>query len=349
MAIFNSSSGGSGGSSSQAFLVRAPIGTIVIWSGTADNIPTGWQLCDGTNGTPDLQDKFVLGAGTNHAVGTTGGEENVTLTVEQMPTHSHLITESLITSSSGTYLGFAKGNASGVQSTVTVTTGSSQPHNNMPPYYALCYIMKLVADPADGVTQEELTTALADKQDTLVNGTGTTVLNNGVNINTPVQQIVTQAEFDALPEGDQNKGLWVISDGESGGGSSGSSGEIYSTEETKIGTWIDGKPLYRKCFVITLPTSTGLNQNLINISDLNIDVPVSANGPIKQINGDWQQLNVTQADTNGYVKYGAIGTFYKLNYFRVSLYDSAYTGGATLYLRLEYTKTTDTATQEVTT
>lgn len=77
----------SGGSDS--YLVKAPIGTIVIWSGTADNIPTGWQLCDGTNGTPDLRDKFVLGAGTTHNVGETGGNEEVTLTVEQMPKHNH--------------------------------------------------------------------------------------------------------------------------------------------------------------------------------------------------------------------------------------------------------------------
>ena len=68
-----------------------PVGTIVIWSGTADNIPAGWQLCDGTNGTPDLRDKFVLGAGAAHEVGETGGSEEVTLTVAQMPSHAHVV------------------------------------------------------------------------------------------------------------------------------------------------------------------------------------------------------------------------------------------------------------------
>lgn len=262
MAIFNSSSGGSGGSSSQAFLVRAPIGTIVIWSGTADNIPTGWQLCNGTNGTPDLQDKFVLGAGPNHAVGTTGGEENVTLTVGQMPSHNHVINNQ-----NGT-ISYTTGEKKQVVYNFSQTgtyfqtqpTGSSQPHNNMPPYYTLCYIMKLVADPTDGVTQEELTTALADKQDALVNGTGTTVLNNGVNINTPVQQIVTQAEFDALSEDDQNKGLWVISDGESGGSSSSSGGVpsgfigMWSGTEIPTGWYLcngeNGTPDLRDRFIL---------------------------------------------------------------------------------------------------
>lgn len=253
------------GTGDTTFLVRAPIGTIVIWSGTTDNIPTGWQLCDGTNGTPDLRDKFVLGAGPNHAVGSSGGEENVTLTVGQMPSHNHGINNQ-----SGT-MSYTTGEKNQVVYDFTQTgryfntqsTGSSQAHNNMPPYYALCYIMKLVADPTDGVTQEELTTALADKQDTLVNGTGTTVLNNGVNINTPVQQIVTQAEFDALPEDDQNKGLWVISDGESGGGSSGGvpSGFIGMWSGTEIPTgWYlcngeNGTPDLRDRFVLGAGTS----------------------------------------------------------------------------------------------
>lgn len=345
MAIFNSNSGGSGGSSSQAFLLRAPIGTIVIWSGTADNIPTGWQLCDGTNGTPDLRDKFVLGAGTSHAVGTTGGEEKVTLTVGQMPSHNHVINNQ-----NGT-ISYTTGEKKQVVYNFSQTgtyfqtqpTGSSQAHNNMPPYYALCYIMKLTADPADGVTQEELTTALADKQDTLVNGTGTTVLNNGVNINTPVQQIVTQAEFDALPEDDQNKGLWVISDGESGGGSSG--GEIYSTEETKIGTWIDGKPLYRRVFEIAGPTGA----TFFTVYTFNETViPKKLYGIALTVSGLYQSLEgvmCTNLSAN-------INTALYYIPSSKNLVFRTYSGdfkNAPITIVIEYTKTTDTATQEVTT
>ena len=57
----------------------------MMWSGSIADIPTGWQLCDGTNGTPDLRDRFVIGAGSNdYAVGTTGGYTDTTL-----PSHAH--------------------------------------------------------------------------------------------------------------------------------------------------------------------------------------------------------------------------------------------------------------------
>ena len=65
-------------------------------------------------------------------------------------------------------------------------------------------------------------------------------------VKTPVQGIFTQEEYDALSEEKKSKGLYVIDDG-NGGVSGGLSREVYSMEETRIGTWIDGKPLYRKC------------------------------------------------------------------------------------------------------
>lgn len=259
------------GEMSETFLVRAPIGTIVIWSGTVDNIPTSWQLCDGTNGTPDLRDKFVLGAGETYSVGETGGEEEVTLTKEQMPEHNHAF--SILTSqtsikvthsTSGNYS--TNANWYTDNNKYTRTNGSSEPHNNMPPYYALCYIMKITADATDGVTQDELTTALETKQDTLINGTGTTVEGNAVNINTPVYDIKTQAEFDALSEEQQNKGLYVISDNDSSGGGA-SAGEVYSTEEVRIGTWIDGKPLYAKTVQIDFSLSTSQTATGVPLPD----------------------------------------------------------------------------------
>lgn len=90
--------------------------------------------------------------------------------------------------------------------------------------------------------------ALSGKQNTLTDGTGTTIQGSAVNVTTPVNGIVTQAEFDALPEVQKNTGMYVVKedgDGNGGGGGSGSQGEVYSTEETRIGTWIDGRPLYR--------------------------------------------------------------------------------------------------------
>jgi hypothetical protein len=62
-----------------------PSGGIIIWSGAANAIPSGWLLCDGANGTPNLRDRFVVGAGTTYAVGATGGQNAIT----SVPSHTH--------------------------------------------------------------------------------------------------------------------------------------------------------------------------------------------------------------------------------------------------------------------
>lgn len=121
-------------------------GMIMLWSGHPDNIPYGWALCNGANGTPDLTDKFVIGAGGEYSTGDIGGEESVALKVDQIPAHSHALPENVLTDNeagsfkiiNGTYVGNVK------VTTINTTTdsGGSMPHNNMPPYYALCYIMK---------------------------------------------------------------------------------------------------------------------------------------------------------------------------------------------------------------
>lgn len=138
------------GGGDTTYLLRAPVGTIVIWSGTADNIPTGWQLCDGTNDTPDLRDKFVLGAGNKYDVGATGGSEEVTLTIAQMPSHQHtILAYSSGASDAGTNRATATTKVSKQMNVSSQGEGSSKPHSNMPPYYSLCYIMKIAADETD--------------------------------------------------------------------------------------------------------------------------------------------------------------------------------------------------------
>lgn len=124
--------------------VSVPSGVIVMWSGAADSVPSGWALCDGTSGTPDLRGRFVIGAGGSYEVGDTGGVEKVTLTTAQMPSHTHGIMQATLTGSQ-TGEGFNYGRAyydSPVYENTTAT-GSGQAHENRPPYYALCYIMKL--------------------------------------------------------------------------------------------------------------------------------------------------------------------------------------------------------------
>ncbi|WNR43913.1 hypothetical protein [Paenibacillus roseipurpureus] len=66
-----------------------PRGIIVMWSGSIRNIPKGWRLCNGTKGTPDLRDRFVLGTGTTSEIGKKGGRNSVVLTVDQLARHSH--------------------------------------------------------------------------------------------------------------------------------------------------------------------------------------------------------------------------------------------------------------------
>lgn len=67
-------------------------GFIIEWYGNVGSIPPGWKVCDGTNGTPNLRDKFIAGAGLSYAVGSQGGLATVTLTTAQLPTHSHPVT-----------------------------------------------------------------------------------------------------------------------------------------------------------------------------------------------------------------------------------------------------------------
>lgn len=119
-----------------------PAGMISIWSGLESNIPSGWVLCDGTNGTPDLRNMFVLGAGDKYMVGDSGGSEEVTLTVKQMPNHNHSF-NTMANSGTGSSSNIANSNYDGTTAlSITENRGGNEPHPNMPPYYALCYVMK---------------------------------------------------------------------------------------------------------------------------------------------------------------------------------------------------------------
>ncbi len=129
-------------------------GMIVMWSGTIGSIPEGWKLCDGQNGTPDLRSRFIVGAATPGAVlsnGLTiksvngvGGEERVTLNITQIPPHTH----SGYATNNNTCDCGGGGCICSIYQTTTgssggTATGNTAPHDNMPPYYALAYIMKV--------------------------------------------------------------------------------------------------------------------------------------------------------------------------------------------------------------
>lgn len=132
-----------------------PSGCIVIWSGSSASIPSGWYLCNGSNGTPDLRNRFIVGAGSTYAVGATGGTADAivvshthTATVTD-PGHDHGIRVGVAAknTSTGSTGGdnWVSGSTDSATTGISVgisTTGSSGTNQNLPPYYALCYIMK---------------------------------------------------------------------------------------------------------------------------------------------------------------------------------------------------------------
>ena len=142
-----------------------PTGTIVMWSGTIANIPAGWAFCDGNNGTPNLRSRFIVGVGAAYAVGDTGGVNDFTLLIRHMPSHTHTGSTNNAGNHSHSYTygtttrtgssnpqvrTTSGGNRSNTDSagshshTITMNnTGRGEAHENRPPYYALCYIMKL--------------------------------------------------------------------------------------------------------------------------------------------------------------------------------------------------------------
>lgn len=253
-AIGTIASGGSSGG--------VPLGTIVIWSGTAEDIPDGWALCDGQDGRPDLRDKFVLGAGTAHAVGATGGEETHTLTVEEMPSHIHLI-YTVPSSATGYNAPIGGAGTKRDQGAKIESMGGSQPHNNMPPYYALCYIIKTSPDASSG-------------------------------------------------------------------------GGAYSTEETRIGTWINGKPIYRKVFTFTTGSAQPIDEQIPWDDAGIVDRIVQASGCLRDSTGSIFPVGFCNPDNKLWV------SVYRASSGKLFLHRSgARTTVAEAAIILEYTKTTD--------
>jgi microcystin-dependent protein len=149
-----------------------PRGLIMMWWGEVDKIPAGWALCDGAGGvTPDLRDRFIVGAGGNYKFKDQGGAESVALTVAQLPRHNHPTnimpagghshSMKFDSGSGGDYGGgdmpksdlqkgvsanyLAQTNSVGdhTHSANNEVVGNGDAHENRPPYYALCFIMKL--------------------------------------------------------------------------------------------------------------------------------------------------------------------------------------------------------------
>jgi len=126
-----------------------PVGGIIMWSGSIASIPTGWALCNGSSGTPDLRDRFIVGAGNNYSVAGIGGT-----TDSQLPAHTHNVTNgsansfTAVTSVSDEPVNQGGGGSVQVADQESSTTftiesaGISPTNQNLPPYYALAFIMR---------------------------------------------------------------------------------------------------------------------------------------------------------------------------------------------------------------
>ena len=168
--IISASGGGGGG---------VPSGVICLWSGAVNAVPDTWALCNGQNGTPDLRDRFIVGAGAGYAPGATGGAwahthtaaanpatisgtvGATTLTTNQIPSHGHsyrtpagsgtvrcltTVTGHTSSGTDATTIGYTGGGASHTHSLSSTSHSHDVTVNNadsLPPFYALAYIMKL--------------------------------------------------------------------------------------------------------------------------------------------------------------------------------------------------------------
>jgi len=138
-----------------------PKGVVVMWSGEAEKIPGGWALCNGDNGTPDLRGRFIVGAtesgdtgvaeDSKYMVKDVGGENKVTLTEAQMPSHSHeFVQDGNAGKVSGYQMGeklsesgFTDSDSAKLYRFQTKENGGNDAHENRPPFFALAFIMKL--------------------------------------------------------------------------------------------------------------------------------------------------------------------------------------------------------------
>lgn len=147
----------------RGWLSIIPSGSIIMFN--SSTAPTGWTICDGSNGSPDLRGKFIVGTGQNqtplsgdlnsdYALGAIGGENTHQLTYNELPHHSHgevTVNRSTLTGTSYTVVSGGANNTANITpiipNTVFDSDGGTEStysrHENRPSYYALTYIMKI--------------------------------------------------------------------------------------------------------------------------------------------------------------------------------------------------------------
>lgn len=156
---------------SQELESDVPQGTIIPWYGSLKDLPKGFALCNGANGTPDLRNRFLVGAGSSYTLGATGGVNEVLLEAEQTASHYHRFgyhnnnnTGYFLTSEGtrvqaplaswmragfwngsggGSYTGQPIGAGQNMVTSLAVGVDAHKPHENRPPFFSVYYIIKL--------------------------------------------------------------------------------------------------------------------------------------------------------------------------------------------------------------
>lgn len=107
------------------------VGSIMLWQGSIESIPSSWSLCDGTHGTPDLRDRFLYGNSVGSPPEVTGGTQ----------THDHSFTSDGHTHSLGAGPDVSAGAFADKDTDSKTFTGDTLASNHLPLYFSLCYIM----------------------------------------------------------------------------------------------------------------------------------------------------------------------------------------------------------------
>lgn len=129
-----------------------PVGAIIMWSGAIATIPSGWHLCDGTNGTPDLRNKMIIcadaddsGVAKTTVTGSatkSGGAASKTLSTTELPAHHHMVTMADDAVPNGGTIQALQGSNGNRGTVPTSDAGGATAFSLLNPYYALALIMK---------------------------------------------------------------------------------------------------------------------------------------------------------------------------------------------------------------
>lgn len=300
------------------------IGTILPYTGSDSELPTGYMLCDGAelsrtdysdlfavigtsfgagNGSstfnlPNLKGKVLTGLDSNDedfaSMGATGGEKEHTLTIEEMPSHKHTWTlgANVVANATATSAVTNFNSTSGGLGVATMNnTGGGEAHNILQPYVVVNYIIK--------VTQSA-----------------------------PVQAQIVGTYTESDIDGYSTEYINELN--------------IFDANERRIGTWIDGKPLYRKVvYVSALPnnTTTSYNHGCQNIDKIWIDTGKSfiywsstnATAP----------LNYLSSAGTGTATYPAMVEIRNIGTTTFDIITGTDRSGQSAWITLNYTKTTD--------